>query len=352
MNLPEQEDKDLLYLADEDAGDDDLHERYRFSVDRGQSPLRIDKFLTAKVQNASRNKVQAAAKAGNILVNGTVVKSNYKVRPLDEIAVLIAGEPRITDVLPEDIPLDIVFEDEHIIVINKAAGMVVHPGYNNYTGTLVNALAFHLNQGGAVANTPFLVHRIDKDTTGLLVVAKNETAQAYLGRQFFDHTSERTYVALVWGEPEVEGTITGHIGRGIKDRKIMGVFPDGSQGKHAVTHYRIIEKFGYTTLIECRLETGRTHQIRAHFKYIGHPLFNDEKYGGERILKGTTHSKYKQFIDNCFSVLPRQALHARDLAFDHPGSGKRVSFSSPMPDDMAQALEKWRRYTKNRIPEE
>lgn len=334
-------------LAEEPA-DDDLYEKFRIQVDKGQSLLRIDKFLTSKIQNATRNKVQAAARAGNILVNGIPVKSNYKVKPQDDIAVLIPGEPRLTDIIPENIPLDIVFEDEDILVINKAAGMVVHPGHNNYTGTLVNALAWHLNILEKTNEGPFLVHRIDKDTTGLLVVAKNETAQSYLGRQFFEHSSERVYLALVWGEPPATGTITGHIGRSLKDRRVMGVFPDGSQGKHAITHYEVVERFGYTTLVQCRLETGRTHQIRAHFRHIGHPLFNDEKYGGDKVLKGTTHSKYQQFIANCFALMPRQALHARDLGFDHPGTGQRMYFASELPQDFVNVLEKWRRYIQGR----
>jgi 23S rRNA pseudouridine1911/1915/1917 synthase len=281
-------------------------------------------------------------------VNGTAVKSSYKVKPLDEISVVMPHPPRDTTVIPQDIPFRIVHEDEHLIVVDKEAGMVVHPGHGNYTGTLVNALTYHLRdlplfQTGEMR--PGLVHRIDKDTSGILVVAKSEKALNHLSRQFFEHSIDRRYLALVWGDfTEDTGTITGNIGRNPRDRMQMWVFADGSDGKPAITHYQVVERFGYVTLVECRLETGRTHQIRAHFRHIGHPLFNDSRYGGDQILRGTTFTKYKQFVNNCFTLLPRQALHARSLAFDHPATGKRILFESQLPNDMAQVIEKWRKY--------
>ncbi|MDR3093593.1 MAG: RluA family pseudouridine synthase [Bacteroidales bacterium] len=326
----------------------ELYESYHWTVDRGQALTRIDKFLTARVENATRTKVQAAADAGCILVNGTAVKSSYKVKPLDEISVVMAHPPRDTTVIPQDIPLDIVYEDEHLIVVNKEAGMVVHPAHGNYTDTLVNALTYHLRnlplfQSGEMR--PGLVHRIDKDTSGILVVAKTEKALNHLASQFFEHSIDRRYLALVWGDfAEDSGTIDGNIGRNPRDRMQMWVFPDGSDGKPAITHYQVVERFGYVTMVECRLETGRTHQIRAHFRHIGHPLFNDCRYGGDQILRGTTFTKYKQFVNNCFAILPRQALHARSLAFDHPANGKRMLFETQLPEDMAQAIEKWRKY--------
>lgn len=330
----------------------ELFEHFRFDVDKGQGALRIDKFLTSKVENASRSKVQAAAEAGNILVNGQPVKSNYKVKPLDVVTVVFPHPPREIELIPQDIPLNLVYEDADLVVVNKEPGMVVHPAYGNYSGTLVNALAWHFKdlpffQSGDMR--PGLVHRIDKNTSGLLVVAKSEQALNKLARQFFDHTIDRRYIALVWGNlAEDEGTITGHIGRSVQDRKKMYVFKDGSMGKHAVSHYQVLERFGYVTLIECKLETGRTHQIRVHFQSIGHPLFNDEEYGGNQILKGTTFTKYKQFIENCFKILPRQALHAKSLAFEHPVTGKWLSFESELPQDIQDVLAKWRRYVANR----
>lgn len=330
----------------------ELFEHFRFDVDKGQGALRIDKFLTSKVENASRSKVQAAAEAGNILVNGKPVKSNYKIKPLDVVTVVFPHPPREIELIPQDIPLNLVYEDADLVVVNKEPGMVVHPAYGNYSGTLVNALAWHFKdlpffQSGDMR--PGLVHRIDKNTSGLLVVAKSEQALNKLARQFFDHTIDRRYIALVWGNlTEDEGTITGHIGRSVQDRKKMYVFKDGSMGKHAVSHYQVLERFGYVTLIECKLETGRTHQIRVHFQSIGHPLFNDEEYGGNQILKGTTFTKYKQFIENCFKILPRQALHAKSLAFEHPVTGKWLSFDSELPQDMQDVLAKWRRYVANR----
>lgn len=328
---------------------DELYEHFAVTVDRGQAMLRIDKYLAVRLENCSRSRVQAAADSGNILVNGIPVKSSYKVKPLDRIALVMPYPKREVEIIPEDIPLDILYEDDDLIVLNKPAGLVVHPGHGNYSGTLVNALTWHLKdlplfqEGDMRAG---LVHRIDKNTSGLLVVAKNERAHARLARQFFDHTVSRRYVALVWGNfEEDEGTVTGNIGRSVRDRLRMAVYPDGSDGKHAVTHYRVLKRYGYVTLVECRLETGRTHQIRVHMEYIGHPLFNDERYGGDRILKGTTFAKYKQFIDNCFSVMPRHALHARSLGFEHPSTRRRMEFDSELPADFRAVLDKWDAYT-------
>lgn len=327
----------------------DLHEHYRFTAKDGQEPLRVDKFLMNFIENATRNKIQQAAKAGNILVNDIPVKSNYKVKPKDVVRVVLAYPPHENLLVAEDIPLNIVHEDDAVIVVNKEPGIVVHPGHGNYSGTLVNGLIHHIENLPKNSNErPGLVHRIDKDTSGLLVVAKTEYAMAHLSKQFFDKTTERLYYALVWGVVENdEGTIEGNIGRSHKDRMQMTVYPDGDFGKPAVTHYKVVERFTYVTLVECRLETGRTHQIRAHFKYIGHTLFNDERYGGDQILKGTTFTKYKQFVDNCFKVLPRQALHAKTLGFVHPTTGKFLQFNSEVPDDMQACIEKWRRYAVN-----
>jgi 23S rRNA pseudouridine1911/1915/1917 synthase len=329
----------------------ELYEHFRFTVDRGQAPLRIDKYLMAKIGSSSRNRIQNAARAGNILVNESAIKSNYKVRPLDVISIVLAYPPRDTGIYPENIPFDIVYEDPDILVVNKAAGMVVHPGHGNFTGTLQNAVLYHLqntpgkNEQGS---KPYLVHRIDKDTTGILLIAKNELAQSKLAKQFFEHTIERTYTALVWGNlKDDQGTITGNIGRNTRNRLVMDVFEDEEKGRHAVTHYRVLERFGYVTLVSCNLETGRTHQIRVHFKHTGHPLFNDESYGGDKILKGTTFSKYKQFVDNCFKLLPRQALHAKSLGFIHPSTGKPVFFDSELPADFSAVVEKWRGYHSN-----
>lgn len=302
------------------------------------------------MEGTTRNKIQTAADNGQILANGISVKSNYKVKPGDEIQVMLEEPPRVIDILPENIPINIVYEDDSVVVINKEAGMVVHPGHGNYKGTLVNALKFHfdnLPSMSAELERPGLVHRIDKDTSGLLVIAKTEHAMQSLTSQFKARTTDRLYDALVWGNLEEDaGTIEGHIGRHLKDRMQMAVFADGSQGKPAVTHYKTLEKFLYVTFVECKLETGRTHQIRAHFKHIGHPLFNDERYGGNQILKGTTFTKYKQFVENCFQICPRQALHAKTLGFDHPVTGERMFFEAPMPADLAELLEKWRNYTR------
>lgn len=332
--------------------ENELYEHYRIEVDAGQKPLRIDKFLVNRIENASRSKIQSAADAENILVNQKPVKSNYKVKPNDIISIVMAYPPREIELIPENIPLDIVYEDDALVIVNKKPGMVVHPSYGHYSGTLVNAMMYHLkdlplfNSGDM---RPGLVHRIDKNTSGLLVLAKTEQALNKLAKQFFDKTTERKYYALVWGTFDEEyGTITGHIGRNIKNRKVMQVFPDGSQGKHAVTHYKVLEELGYVTLVECKLETGRTHQIRVHFQHIGHPLFNDFEYGGDQILKGTTFTKYKQFVQNCFNILPRQALHAKTLGFRHPVTDEFMRFNSELPDDMVKVLEKWRRYLSGR----
>lgn len=330
--------------------EEELFEHYKVEVTKGQSLLRIDKFLTAQIENATRNKVQQAADNGDIYVNGNPVKSNYKVKPGDVIRVLLAHPPFENRIDPENIPLDIVFEDDSLIVINKPPGLVVHPGHGNYTGTLVNALVYHFqNLPVNSSNRPGLVHRIDKDTSGLLVIAKTEQALAHLAAQFEFKTSEREYLALVWGNVEEdEGTIEGNISRHLKDRMQMAVFTDPEIGKPAVTHYKVIERLGYVTLVSCRLETGRTHQIRVHMKYIGHTLFNDERYGGHQILKGTTFTKYRQFVENCFKVCPRQALHAKTLGFEHPVSGEWMRFDSEIPQDMQDLIAKWRVYAGSR----
>ncbi len=329
--------------------EDELYEHFSVVADRGQSPLRLDKFLTVRMEKCSRNRIQAAADCGNVLVNGKPAKSSYKVKPLDQISIMMPYPKRDTTIIPQDIPLEIPYEDNDLLLVNKPAGMVVHPGHGNWDGTLVNALTFHLQncpmfqEGDTRAG---LVHRIDKNTSGLLVIAKNERAHAHLAKQFFDHTTFRRYVALVWGNfEENEGTIVGNIGRSPRERLHMCVFPDGSDGKHAVTHYKVLRRYGYVTLVECRLETGRTHQIRVHMQYIGHPLFNDDHYGGDRILKGTTFSRYKQFIENCFDIMPRHALHARALGFVHPTTRKEMLFESELPDDFKRVLEKWDSYS-------
>jgi len=327
-----------------------LFEHYQFIVDKGQGAVRIDRYLTDKIENLTRNRIQNVAKAGGVLVNGQPVKPNYKVKPLDEIKIVLPYAPYENLLVPENIPIDIVYEDDDLIVLNKPAGMVVHPGHGNYSGTLLNGLIYHFeNLPKNSDNRPGLVHRIDKDTTGLLVVAKNENAITKLAQQFADKTSKRKYVALVWGDlKNDEGTIEGNLGRNPKNRLQMIVFPEGDYGKPAVTHYKVLERFGYVTLVELELGTGRTHQIRAHMKHIGHPLFNDARYGGDKILKGTTFTKYKQFVDNTFKVLPRQALHAKTLGFTHPRTGKFMSFDSEIPTDMQTAIERWRHYAKHK----
>ena len=325
----------------------DLFEHFRLVVDKGQSLLRIDKFLMNRMENATRNRIQNAADLGCILVNEKAVKSSYKVKPLDVISIVLPHPPRDTEIYPENIPLNIVFEDEEIVIINKTAGMVVHPGFNNYTGTLVHALAYHFenlpNLNGNYAR-PGLVHRIDKDTSGLLVISKNEQAMTFLAKQFFDHSIHRKYVALVWGDIAEGGTVSGYIGHSLKDRRVMDIYDTEEKGKWSVTHYKVLERLNYVTLIECELETGRTHQIRAHMQHIGHPLFNDASYGGDKILKGTSFTKYKQFIDNCFSICPRQTLHAKSLGFLHPKTKQELYFETEMPSDMLQLLDKWHKY--------
>lgn len=322
-------------------------EHYKFIADNGQNPLRVDRFLLNFVEFATRNKIQQSIKLGNVRVNSLVVKSSYKVKAKDVVTVVL-DYPKIKhELIPQNIPLNITYEDDHILIVNKQAGMVVHPGFGNYDGTLVNAIAFYIknlpNMGEE--DRPGLVHRIDKNTSGILVVAKTDRAMNDLARKFAERDLDRKYIALVWGNVEKDvGTVTGHVGRNLKNRKVMDVFPDGEYGKHAVSHYKVIERFGYTTLIECKLETGRTHQIRAHFKHIGHPIFNDNDYGGDAILKGTTFTKYKQFIQNCFKICNRQALHAKSLAFLHPVSKKEMFFDSEIADDMKQLIQKWRKY--------
>ncbi|MBN1820301.1 MAG: RluA family pseudouridine synthase [Prolixibacteraceae bacterium] len=336
----------------DESEENGLWEHYRIEVDPGQSVIRIDKYLANRIDNASRSRIQAAADAGNILVNKCSVKSNYKVKPGDEIQIVMDFPRREIEIVPEEIPLNIVFEDDQLVVINKQPGLVVHPGHGNYTGTLVNALAYYyrdLPLFNSKDPRPGLVHRIDKETSGLLVVAKTELAKNRLAGQFYNKTSKRKYQALIWGAPkEKSGTITGNIGRSYSNRQVFTVFPDGEYGKHAVTHYNVLEELGYVSLIECQLETGRTHQIRVHMKYLGHPLFNDSNYGGDQILRGTTFTKYKQFVQNCFKILPRQALHAKLLGFKHPTIGKEMIFDSDLPDDMLDVIEKWRNYIGNR----
>jgi len=331
--------------------EDELYEHFRFEVPKGQLLLRIDKFLMNLIPNATRNKIQQAATNGDIYVNDAPVKSNYKVKPLDVVRILLSHPPFENRVDPENIPLDIVYEDDALLLINKPPGLVVHPGHGNYTGTLVNALAYHFeNLPLNSSERPGLVHRIDKDTSGLLVIAKTEAAMTHLAKQFEAKTSEREYIAIVWGNvKEDEGTIEGNIARHVKDRMQMAVFADPEIGKPAVTHYKVLERFGYVTMVSCILETGRTHQIRVHMKHIGHPLFNDARYGGDLILKGTTFTKYKQFIDNCFKILPRQALHAKTLGFVHPTTGEMMRFDTELPDDMKELIEKWRGYSKSNV---
>lgn len=341
----------MIDYTPEQENDDELFEHFTFTAEKGQKPLRIDKYLMNFIENATRNKIQEAAKNGSIYVNDIQVKSNYKVKPYDVIRVLFEHPPYENLLTPENIPLNIVYEDDDLLVVNKEPGMVVHPGHGNYSGTLINALIYHFdNLPNNSSNRPGLVHRIDKDTSGLLVIAKNEEAMTHLAKQFFDKTSQREYVAIVWGNMEEdEGTIEGHIGRHPKNRLQNTVFfgDDEDKGKPAVTHYKVIERLGYVTLVSCKLETGRTHQIRVHMKHIGHTLFNDERYGGERILKGTTFSKYKQFVDNCFKILPRHALHAKTLGFTHPKTGEFMSFDSEIPQDMQLCIEKWQNYVKH-----
>mgnify|MGYP000707304256 FL=1 len=337
-------------LGQEIQNMDSLYEHHAFIADPGQSPLRIDKFLMSRIENVTRSKIQQSAKEGSIYVNDLIVKSNYKVKGRDRVKVLFAHPPYENLLVAEDIAIDIVYEDDILVVINKPPGLVVHPGHGNYSGTLLNGLLHHFEKlPKNLNNRPGLVHRIDKDTSGLLVVAKTEKAMTHLSKQFFDKTSERKYLALVWGDiKEDKGTIEGAIGRHPKNRLQMTVFVDNSEGKEAITHFKVLERFGYVTLIECQLETGRTHQIRAHLKFIGHTLFNDARYGGEKILKGTSFTKYRQFVDNCFKLLPRQALHAKTLGFIHPKTGEKMQYDSPIPDDFNSAINKWRQYAQHK----
>ncbi|MDN3596572.1 RluA family pseudouridine synthase [Zunongwangia endophytica] len=335
----------------EEQNDETLYEHHKFTAEKGQNPLRVDKYLMNYIEKATRNKIQKAAKDGNIYVNDIAVKQNYKVKAGDVVQVMFEHPPYEFLLTPEDIPIDVVYEDDTLLVVNKPAGMVVHPGHGNYSGTLINALIYHFeNLPNNSSDRPGLVHRIDKDTSGLLVVAKTEQAMAHLSKQFFDKTSEREYVAMVWGNVEEdEGTVEGNIGRHPKNRLQNTVYDgdEAEKGKPAVTHFKVLERFGYVTLVACKLETGRTHQIRVHMKHIGHTLFNDERYGGERILKGTTFTKYKQFVENCFKILPRQALHAKTLGFTHPKTGEWMSFNSDLPEDLVGAIEKWQNYARN-----
>ncbi len=352
--------EEATYNPEDELEDDreGLYEHTVIKVDKGQDPLRIDKFLLNRLENVSRSRIQNVADAGLVKVNGNPVKVNYKVKPHDVITVLVTKASHEYSLEPENIPLDIVYEDEWLVVINKQAGLVVHPGSGNYSGTLVNALVYHFGKDLPSGKNreeirPGLVHRIDKDTTGLMIIAKDEAVMAHLAKQFFEHTIQRKYVALAWGDvKEDEGTIDVHLGRNLRFRKLMDTFPDGDHNsKHAITHYKVLERFGYVTLVQCVLETGRTHQIRVHMKSIGHPLFNDETYGGDQIVKGTVYTKYKQFVDNCFKICPRQALHAKILGFYHPMLKKDMLFESPLPPDMEALVEKWRGYFKNKLSE-
>jgi 23S rRNA pseudouridine1911/1915/1917 synthase len=333
---------------------DELYERFSITIDKGQDPLRIDKFLMQRIENATRNKLQQAITLGMVLVNGKEVKSNYKIKPNDSIVIYSDMSPDQTDVVPEKMDLNILYEDDDLMIINKPAGMVVHPGSGNYSGTLLNGVSWYLKEKNPDISEDILprfglVHRIDKNTSGLLVLAKTDIAMRHLAKQFFDHSISRKYVALVWGDvTDDSGTIIAHVGRNLRHRKLFEAYPEGDHGKEAITHYNVLERFGYVTLVECVLETGRTHQIRVHMKYIGHPLFNDDFYGGDKIVKGTVYSKYKQFVDNCFDICQRQALHAKTLGFIHPASGKELFFEAPLPDDIAQVIEKWRKYGNQR----
>ena len=346
----EEIDDEMQLLPELEPGDDGngMYEHFRFVAEKGQTLLRVDKFLVARMEKSSRNRIQQAADAGCILANGKAVKSNYRVKPFDVITIVMDRPRYELEIIAEDIPLDIVYEDDSLLVVNKPPGLVVHPGHGNYHGTLVNALAYHFKDNPNYdVNDPRmgLVHRIDKDTSGLLVVAKTPDAKTHLGKQFFNKTTKREYVAVVWGSPNPSsGRIEGNIGRSLKDRLQMTVFPDGDMGKHAVTHYETIESFGYVSVVKCVLETGRTHQIRVHMKHIGHPLLNDARYGGDQILRGTTSAKYRQFVTNCFDLCPRQALHARTLGFVHPETGEELFFTSPIPSDMTSMIDKWRAY--------
>ncbi len=331
---------------------DELYERFQFIIDKGQEPYRIDKYLMNRIEGATRNKLQQSINTGLVLVNGKEVKQNYKIKPLDNIIVFSDLSPETTDVVPEKLDLNIVYEDDDLMVINKVAGMVVHPGKGNYSGTLLNGVAWYLQQKNPNISEETLprfglVHRIDKNTSGLLVLAKTDKATRHLAKQFFDHTVKRQYRALVWGDVELDkGTVVAHIGRHQRFRKQFEAYPEGDYGKEAITHYTVLERFNYVTLLQCVLETGRTHQIRVHMKHLGHPLFNDDFYGGDRIVKGTVYTKYKQFVENCFAICPRQALHAKTLGFIHPTTGKELFFEAELPEDISKVIEKWQNYVK------
>ncbi len=353
----ELEDFDIDLGVDDSDGEGEMFEHFRFEIDKGQTPMRVDVYLASHIEYTSRHRIQLAIKEGFVRVNDKIVKANCIIRPGDVVTFVMPYQRRGVEILPEDIPLDIVYEDEDVLVVNKPAGMVVHPGHGHFSGTLINALAHHLglsqDADAQDERMGVLVHRIDKDTSGLLVVAKNDVAQLDLAKQFYEHSIDRIYVAIVWGNLNSdEGTIVGNIGRDPNDRMRFKVFPDGNLGKEAITHYKVLERFGYVTVVECRLETGRTHQIRVHFNYIKHPLFNDERYDGAEIRKGTIYSKYKQFINNCFKLLPRQALHAKTIGFIHPRTGKHLMFETPIPADMQALIEKWRAYAHNMPTEE
>ncbi len=347
-----------------ESGEDEkeLYEHHHIKVEKGQVMLRIDKFLMTRLPNATRTKIQQGCEADCVLVNGKPVKSNYRIKPFDEISVLMSSPPRDIELVAEDIPINVVYEDDYLCVVNKEPGMVVHPAYGHYTGTLVNALAWRFQNlpsskqklaDGLTIDRPGLVHRIDKNTSGIIIIAKTELAMSRLAKDFFDRNLDRKYIAIVWGDvKEDSGTVNCHVGRDLRNRKVMACFPDGDHGKHAITHYKVLERFGYITVVECKLETGRTHQIRVHMKHIGHPLFNDNEYGGDRILKGLPGNKYKQFIENCFAILPRQALHAKTLGITHPITKEPMFFDSELPDDMQQLIEKWRVFTAARPFEE
>ncbi len=345
--MKDEFDKDVQEINEPN---EELYERFTLIIDKGQDPLRIDKFLMNRIEGATRNKLQQAINLGMVLVNGKEIKSNYKIKPLDSIIVYSDMSPEQTDVVPEKMDLNIVFEDADLMIINKPAGMVVHPGSGNYTGTLLNGVSYYLQQQNPDLSEDTLprfglVHRIDKNTSGLLVLAKTDKAMRHLAKQFFDHTTSRKYVALAWGDIQNDtGTIVAHVGRNLRYRKLFEAYPEGDHGKDATTHYKVLERLGYVTLVECILETGRTHQIRVHMKYIGHPLFNDDFYGGDKIVKGTVYAKYKQFVENCFQICKRQALHAKTLGFVHPATGEQLFFEAPLPDDMEQVIEKWRKY--------
>ncbi|HIX55017.1 MAG TPA: RluA family pseudouridine synthase [Candidatus Sphingobacterium stercoripullorum] len=334
-------------ISELDQEDKELYEHVRIVVDPKQKFLRVDKFLMNRIENTSRNRIQNAITAGSVRVGGKEVKASYKVKPHDEITVVLPDPPRDTEVIPEDIPLNILYEDEDLLIVNKEAGMVVHPGYNNYTGTLVNALAYHFSTLPSLPGNlgrPGLVHRIDKNTSGILAIAKSEWAMTFLAKQFYDHSIKRQYIALAWGDIEKDGTVTGYLGRSPRDRRVMNLYQEPDKGKWSVTHYQVLERLGYVTLIQCELETGRTHQIRAHMQAIGHPLFGDVEYGGNKILKGTVFNKYRQFVENSFQILPRQALHAHTLGFLHPKTKEYREFQVPLPQDFSSVLERWKAY--------